>query len=65
MNIPEYVYACEKGRKCKWKAFHASYYSLTEGKIKNSTSEWREWHEKKCGGRLIQYKLVEVNDEPT
>ncbi len=53
------VFYCDKKRGCKWKCFmlEANGYSL--GKIPNASDAWVEWHEQKCGGKLIQAKIID------
>ena len=46
------VWCCEKKSKCKWQGF-ALYQGLAWGKVPENT-EWRKWHDRECGGRLIQ-----------
>ena len=53
------VWCCEHRYKCKWQAF-ALYQGLAWGTILPETNEWRKWHDKECGGRLIQ--LIEKED---
>ncbi len=49
----EGVWCCEHKSKCKWQGF-ALHKGLAWGSPELSLPEWREWHEKQCGGNLIQ-----------
>lgn len=52
------VWCCEKHSQCKWQGF-ALHRGLAWGTIADSLPEWRERHERECGGKLIQ--LLEPN----
>ena len=54
------IFYCEKKEKCKWKAFALEFHGVGFGKIENTTYEWRQWHEKECGGKLIQAEIIET-----
>ena len=58
-KIADIIY-CERGTKCKWKCFALDYQGYGHGRIEDYLPAWKEWHEKECGGRLIQ--AVIVND---
>ncbi len=47
------VWCCEKKYECKWQGF-ALHQGLAWGKIPPKTNMWRLWHDRECGGRLIQ-----------
>lgn len=47
------VWCCEHRFKCKWQGFML-HQGLGWGTIPNETDEWRKWHDRECGGRLIQ-----------
>jgi len=46
------VWCCEHRAKCKWQGF-ALHQGLSWGAIPEH-GQWREWHNRECGGRLIQ-----------
>lgn len=46
------VWCCEHRAECKWQGF-ALHQGLSWGIIPEH-SQWREWHDRECGGRLIQ-----------
>lgn len=58
VEIPKHVHCCERLHQCKWQGF-ALHKGLSWGRIENHTSEWRKWHAQECGGKLIQFDLVE------
>ncbi|WP_354686704.1 hypothetical protein [Cupriavidus necator] len=50
-KAPEPVaHYCEHKHRCKWPGASGS---PAWGKAENQLSEWRKWHENKCGGRLL------------
>ena len=53
------VIRCEHGANCKWKCFALDYYGNGIGTLKNYEGAWKEWHEKQCGGKLIQSFIVD------
>lgn len=57
-EIPKHVFCCERLHKCKFQGF-ALYHGLAWGEIEGSVREWREAHKRACGGKLIQFDLVE------
>ena len=61
-KIADVIY-CERGRDCKWKCFALDYEGYGHGKLQNYLTEWREWHEKQCGGKLIQAEIVLPNKQ--
>jgi 3-mercaptopyruvate sulfurtransferase SseA len=56
-KIADIIY-CEHGTKCKWKCFALDYEGYGHGRIENYLPAWKEWHEKECGGKLIQAVIV-------
>jgi hypothetical protein len=53
------AFYCEHKHKCKWQGF-ALNSGLGWGVPPDTTDAWREWHDKQCGGKLIQlYEEVE------
>jgi hypothetical protein len=56
-KIADIIY-CEHGTKCKWKCFALDSQGYGHGRIENYLQAWRDWHEKKCGGKLIQAVIV-------
>jgi len=59
-KIADIIY-CEHGTKCKWKCFALDYEGYGHGRIENYLQAWRDWHEKECGGKLIQAVIVKEN----
>ena len=53
------IYYCEKKNKCQWKAFALNADGMSLGRVENALPAWREWHEKMCGGKLVQAEIVE------
>lgn len=52
------IFYCEKTTKCKWQCF-ALHRGMGWGKIPLLYPDgWRDWHERKCGGKLIQGRIV-------
>ena len=47
------VWCCERKSQCKWQGF-ALHQGLGWGTIPPVTDEWRKWHDRECGGRLLQ-----------
>jgi len=50
---PDGAWCCIYKEKCKWQAF-ALHRGLGWGEIPPPTNAWREWHDKECGGALLQ-----------
>lgn len=46
------VWCCERKERCRWQGF-ALNQGLGWGTVRKSGA-WREWHDRECGGRLIQ-----------
>lgn len=46
------VWCCEHRDKCKWPAF--STIGLSWGTTPGASNIWRNYHDRYCGGRLIQ-----------
>lgn len=47
------VWCCEREHQCKWQCF-ALHRGLAWGTIPNEHNVWRQWHDRECGGQLIQ-----------
>jgi len=47
------VWCCENKSACKWQGY-ALHQGLGWGTIPPETNEWRMWHNRECGGKLIQ-----------
>jgi hypothetical protein len=56
-KIADIIY-CEHGTKCKWKGFALDSQGYGHGRIENYLQAWKDWHEKECGGKLIQAVIV-------
>ena len=48
------VWCCERRGHCKWKGYALEAGGLEWGTPDQTTDEWRKWHQRECGGRLIQ-----------
>jgi hypothetical protein len=57
LKITDIIY-CEHKSKCKWKGFALDGNGYGIGKVENYLQAWRDWHEKECGGKLIQAVIV-------
>jgi len=57
--IEEDGFVCERRNDCKWKCFALDKNGFTFGKIEDTLSAWKEWHQKQCGGKLIPVKIIE------
>jgi hypothetical protein len=57
LKITDIIY-CEHKSKCKWKGFALDGNGYGIGKVENYLQEWKDWHEKECGGKLIQAVIV-------
>jgi len=58
------VYYCEKKTHCNWKCFALDAYGLGFGIIPSGHDAWRIWHDKECGGKLIQAEIVTPDSTP-
>lgn len=47
------VWCCDQQHKCKWQGF-ALHQGLSWGTIPDESNVWRQWHDRECGGKLIQ-----------
>lgn len=54
------VWCCERMAFCRWQGYELSF-GLAWGRVEDCSPTWREWHDRECGGKLIQ--LVEQNRE--
>lgn len=58
------VWCCERMAQCNWQGF-ALHQGLAWGTVPPKheaiTNDWRTWHDRECGGRLIQ--LLPPNDQ--
>ena len=52
------VWCCERRYQCKWQGF-ALHAGLAWGEIPSENNAWRQWHDRECGGQLIQ--LIQPN----
>jgi len=59
-NFPG-VWCCEYRHKCKWQGF-ALHQGLAWGSKEYALRAWRTWHDRECGGKLIQ--LVPTGKKP-
>ena len=57
LKITDIIY-CEHKSKCKWKGFALDGNGYGIGRVENYLQKWRDWHEKECGGKLIQAVIV-------
>ena len=57
IKITDIIY-CEHKSKCKWKGFALDGNGYGIGRVENYLQTWRDWHEKECGGKLIQAVIV-------
>jgi hypothetical protein len=57
LKITDIIY-CEHKSKCKWKGFALDGNGYGIGRVENYLQTWRDWHEKECGGKLIQAVIV-------
>ena len=56
------VWCCELSYTCKGQAF-ALHQGLGWGKVPPKTNEWRKWHDRVCGGKLIQITVATEDEE--
>ena len=57
LKITDIIY-CEHKSKCKWKGFALDGNGYGIGRVENYLQAWKDWHEKECGGKLIQAVIV-------
>jgi hypothetical protein len=57
-EIIDDIFWCENKDRCKWKCFATDHDGFGIGRIENTLPLWREWHEKICGGKLIQGRII-------
>ena len=58
-----HAFFCEKMDKCQWQGF-ALHQGLGWGEVPSPHDTWREYHDRECGGKLIQMSVeVEVKGE--
>ncbi len=50
------AFFCEKLHQCKWQGFRL-HQGLGWGAIPGERDPWRVWHEKECGGKLVELFL--------
>ena len=48
------IWGCRLGSWCQWKGFALSKDGIAIGTVPHETNEWRKWHERECGGELVQ-----------
>ena len=53
------IFCCSRKYQCTWQGF-ALHQGLGWGVIPHESNPWRQWHDRKCSGKLIQ--LVEPAD---
>ena len=47
------VWCCAKKARCKWQGF-ALHQGLAWGTVPPPSNTWRQWHDRECGGELVQ-----------
>ena len=57
------IWGCRRGGECTWKGTKLSDDGLSLGTVPHESDTWRQWHERKCGGELVQILEQEQSDD--
>lgn len=55
------IWCCRRGACCQWKGFALSKDGIAIGTIPHETDRWRRFHQRECGGELVQ--ILEKEEE--
>jgi hypothetical protein len=57
------IWGCRRGNQCKWKGRKLSSDGIALGIVPHEADTWRQWHERTCGGELVQIVEKEQVDD--